>query len=53
MKSSAVNYQSLTYLKSIIGVQVEILDLVVKNKWLIASLSSGVNFKVLNHPFQK
>lgn len=48
MEKVAINYSALKGIESQLGTGVTILDVCVKNKWLIASLSSGVNFWVKN-----
>lgn len=46
--SDVINYKALQDLEARLGADVKILDAEVKNKWLIASLSSGVKFWVKN-----
>lgn len=50
MKTTTINYKSLGYLKSLLDSKVEILDVYVENKWLVAILSSGVKMMVINNP---
>lgn len=52
-RDKSINYNTLKYIKDVIPPQVEIVDLKVQNKWLVAYLSSGVNFMALNNPFIK
>lgn len=47
-KQKAINSSALEYLKSFLAQDVKILDLYIENKWLVAELSSGVRFGVLN-----
>lgn len=46
--NNAINSDSLEYLKSMINSTNLIVDLEVKGKWLVAYLSSGVKFSVIN-----
>jgi len=43
IKSTAVEH-----LKSLLGDKVEIIDLIVKNGWLVATLKHGTTFSVKN-----
>ena len=53
MMSRAINYTSLQYLQSLLtdpmGHKREIIDLEVKNKWLVATLGQGTYFSVKNN----
>ena len=44
----SINSNALEYLKSFLLPTNKIIDLEVRNKWLVATLSSGVYFWVLN-----
>ena len=48
MKSKTIKSTALEVLKSMISPQVKITDLEVRNKWLRATLSSGITFSVKN-----
>lgn len=48
MQNKTINYDSLSYLKSLLHPDVRIIDLEVHNKWLVATLSSGIRFRVKN-----
>ena len=52
-KQIAVNSQSFSYLKSLLGPDTKIVDIFVENRWLCALLGSGVKFMVKNNPFKK
>jgi len=47
-KNNAVNSSSYDHLISLIGDKVKVMDLEVRGKWLVAHLSSGIKFWVLN-----
>jgi len=47
-KNISINSDALAYLKCLIGPKAEIINLEVRNKWLVALLGSGVYFWVLN-----
>lgn len=47
--SDAMNYNSYKYLQAIISPQVDIIDVEVRGKWIVATLSSGVHFMVINN----
>jgi len=46
--SKVINYDALSYLKLFLSPDVKIVDLQVYNKWLRATLSSGIFFSVKN-----
>lgn len=45
---NAIKSSAVEYLKSIISPEVKVMDLEVHNSWLVATLSSGVIFRVKN-----
>lgn len=45
---NSINSNALEYLKFFLAEGNDIVDLEVRNKWLVAHLKSGVNFWVLN-----
>jgi hypothetical protein len=46
--NSSISSNALEYLKHFLAPTCKIVDLQVRNKWLVATLSSGVYFWVLN-----
>ncbi len=48
MKNKSINSNAYAYIKSIIHPGLKVLDLYVRNGWLVAELSSGVRFSVRN-----
>jgi len=47
----AINSNALEYLNSLLDPHMKIIDLEVRNRWLRATLSSGVYFSVKNSDY--
>ena len=48
MKNQTINSNAYAYLLSLLNKAVDVVELSVKGKWLVAELSSGVRFSVKN-----
>lgn len=52
-RNKTVNYKTLEYIQNVINPHVKILDLEVCNKYLVATLSSGIFLWIVNNYFEK